>query len=287
MDNMITIKAPAKLNLTLDVLGRREDGYHELASVMQTVSLFDKLTVSVAKAPRTAVKVKSNRFYLPSDEKNTAFVAASELLKAVGISAEVDISIKKRIPVGAGLGGGSSDAAAVLVALNSLLALRMSTDELIAIAAGIGADVPFLLLGGTALARGIGEKLTPLPTLKDVYFVLCKPKASVSTKALFAAYDLAPSAYHPDTAAAVSAVERGDRAALCSCIGNSLEAVSSALLPSIAQLRAAVEATGAEAAAMTGSGSAVFGIYRSFSDAASAAKTLRRRYSDTFVVTAI
>ena len=278
------LSAPAKINLTLDVLGRRADGYHELCSIMQTVSLSDIVRVEAARAAETAIAVKTDKGYLPADERNTAYKAAKAYLKATGMAADIRIDIQKRIPVGAGLGGGSADAAAVLRALELLLHAGLTAEEMNLLAASVGADVPFALHGGCALAEGIGERLTRLPVMTNLPMVLCKPRSSASTKAIFEKLDAADVTAHPDTQGAVCAIRSNDRYELAARLGNVLEPVTSAIRPVVSEIRRSLRHAGALGACMTGTGTAVFGIFPDDETAQAAVRLLKPRWPQTYDV---
>ena len=263
MMNTITETAYAKINLTLGVRAKRPDGYHELDSLMQTVSLADTVTVS----PAREIKVLSSGMVLPYN--NTLRKAAALYESFTGRGA--DIRVVKRIPAEAGLGGGSADAAAVLRALDRIYGEtdRATLDE---IAVRVGADVPFCMQGGLCRAEGIGEILTPLKGM-TLDIVIAKPDRGVSTGALFRALTLPREM--PDTAAAMKAVQQNDIEALGALLVNALEAPAVALVPEIGHLIERLKALGAAGARMTGSGSAVFGLFRSKEEAERAAETIR------------
>ena len=272
------LSAPAKINLTLDVLGRRADGYHELCSIMQTVSLCDTVRVEAVRAAETAIAVKTDKGYLPADERNTAYKAAAAFLKAAGMTADIRIAIQKRIPVGAGLGGGSADAAAVLRALDLLLHAGLTAEAMNQLAASVGADVPFALHGGCAVAEGIGDRLTHLPVMTELPMVLCKPRPSASTKAIFEKLDAAGVTAHPDTEGAVRAIRSNDR------LGNVLEPVTSAIRPVVSEIRRSLLQAGALGVCMTGTGTAVFGIFADDAAAQAAVRLLKPRWPQTYDV---
>ena len=276
-------RARAKLNLALDVLGRRPDGYHDMRMVMQSVTLADDVTVAVA--PGTGqITVTTNRSYLPSGEQNLAGKAARVYLDRAEIrDRDVTVTLVKRIPVCAGMGGGSSDAAAVLRALAALLPAGLNRGELEALGARVGSDVPFCVAGGAALAEGRGELLTPLPCLPDCDIVLCKPSFPVSTPALFAALDGTEGVTHPDPAGLAAALERGsltDAAALC---GNAFSSVLTRGADQVAAIRERMLRAGALTACMTGTGPTVFGLFSRHDPAERAARDLARRWRDTFL----
>ena len=215
--------AYAKINLTLDILRKREDGYHDLAMVMQSVTLADELTVVPAGGARG--QAVSDLRFLPTGDKNLAQQAAAAFRAATGLEHEVDVSIRKRVPVCAGLAGGSADAAAVLRAMDRLTGAGLAPAELAQIGARVGSDVPFCVLGGAALAQGRGERLSPLPSLPPCHIVVCKPPFSISTPQLFARVNVRKIVRRPDTAGAVAALEAGDLAGVARRMYNVFEDV--------------------------------------------------------------
>lgn len=269
------LKANAKINLGLDVLRRREDGYHDLRMIMQTVTLHDVLELTLTKAE--GIRVRTNLGFLPVNEDNLVYKAAALLLKEFPVSCGVFIDLKKHIPVAAGLAGGSADAAAVLTGLNRMLELGLSREELMERGVKIGADVPYCILKGTALAEGIGEKLTVLPAMPACSILLVKPPVHVSTKYVYTHLHVEELTEHPDIDAQVEALGRGDLGALAAKMGNVLETVTVSAHPVIAQIREQLCSLGARNAMMSGSGPTVFGI---FDDAAAAADAFGRLRSD-------
>ena len=269
-------KAYAKLNISLDVCGRRPDGYHEMVMPMQTVSLCDELTL---RFEGEGVRARSNLRYVPGDERNLAVRAAKRYLEAAG-EAEPGllIELNKRIPVGAGMGGGSADAAAVLRALNRAYGDPLSARELCAAGEEVGSDVAFCLLGGTALASGRGEILQPLKALPPCAFVVCKPDFSISTPELFRKLDEAKLSCHPDTEGLLDALEKGDLDGLCRRMYNVFEDVPDRRMRTIRAAKGALLDCGALGALMTGTGSAVFGVFRDAAAAEKACETLKREY---------
>ena len=250
----------AKLNLYLCIHGLREDGYHELETVFQSIELQDQGSISVHD--KGGISLRCNKRFLPTDERNLAYKAALAFFEAAGLdNPGLHINIKKVIPVGAGMAGGSTDAACVLRLLNRAFDRPLSKEQLAETALKLGADVPFCLWGGTALAGGVGEKLKPLAPMPDCFIVVAKPHFSVSTKAAFGLYDQQPDLYCPHSGAMVQALERGDLRAISTNLYNSLEKPVGGQHPRILQLVERLESAGALGARMTGSGSAVFGIF--------------------------
>ena len=282
--DMIYEKAYAKLNISLDVSKPREDGYHDMVMVMQTVTLCDDITIRLLESgPVTA---SSNLRYIPGDDRNLAVKAAKLYLKKTGREQlGAKIHIQKRIPVGAGMAGGSSDAAAVLRGLNTAFGNELSRNDLMILAGATGSDVAFCLLGGTALAEGRGEILTPLRPFPDCFFVICKPEYSVSTPELFQALDKMKIRVHPDTQGLLEAVKTSDLKQICRRMYNVFEDVPDRRMKTIAEIKRKLMNAGAQGAIMTGTGSAVFGVFPDENKAVKAAEELGKEYP--FSVTAV
>lgn len=276
-------RAYAKLNLTLDVLSRREDGYHDLEMVMQSVSLFDSVAVRIGCGGD--ITTLSNVRHIPNDERNIAVKAARAFVSASGIDCGgIYIAMEKRIPSSAGMAGGSADGAAVLRLLNELNGKPFSDKELCEIGVGVGADIPFCLLGGTALAKAKGEDLCELSPMPDCFIVIAKPRRGMSTKAVFTEIDSCPIPVHPDTDAMVRTIECGDLKGIADSVYNVFEPVVSVEIPEISDIKRILCENGALCAAMTGSGSAVFGIFESEASARAVRNFLFTKYADSFVV---
>ncbi len=255
-----TERAYAKLNISLDVTEKRDDGFHNMVMVMQTVSLGDDIRITLNDGG--CVRAKTDLHFIPGDERNLAVKAALRYLAEIGETRRgAEIEIKKRIPVGAGMGGGSADAAAVLRAMNRLFDGRLDGARLTEISGDVGSDVPFCVGGGTALAEGRGERLTPLPDFPDCAFVICKPEFSVSTPELFRKLDMLRSRHHPDTAGIIEALRAGELGQICRRMYNVFEYVDDRRMRTVAELKGALLDAGALGAVMTGTGSAVFGIF--------------------------
>ena len=256
---MLYEKAPAKINLTLDVLHKREDGFHEVEMIMTTVDLADRVWLRPTTDGKIIIKV-SERF-VPNDRKNLAYQAADMLRRMYSIRDGVEITLDKRIPVAAGLAGGSSDAAATLRGLNRLWKLGLSAEKLAAIGAKIGSDVSFCVHGGTALATGRGEKIKHLPAPPNCWVILAKPAISVSTADIYRNLDVAK-VQHPDTSGMLEALETGDYEKMCESLGNVLEPITMNIHPQVIDLKEKMERFGADAVLMSGSGPTVFGFVR-------------------------
>ncbi len=274
-------KAPAKINLALDVLGKRADGYHEVRMIMTTVDLSDHIEIQETGGDR--IRVRSSALYVPEDERNLAYKAADLIKTRFGIKQGVEIWIKKEIPVAAGLAGGSSDAAATIRALNRLWRLGLSYEEMAELAAAIGSDVAFCVRGGTALAIGRGEKIEPLPAPPPCWVILAKPPVSVSTAEIYQALTLDNLA-HPDTDGMIAAIERGDYEGICSRLSNVLESVTIQKVEEVEQIKRVMARLGADGVLMSGSGPTVFGLVRHKSKAQRIYNGLRGFCGEVFMV---
>ena len=280
------ICARAKLNLTLDVLGKRPDGYHDLRMVMQSVDLCDHLTLTCAETEE--ITVGTNLSFLPNDDRNLAAKAARIFFAHTGQSRGVDIRLRKQIPVCAGMAGGSTDAAAVLRALNELTGTNMPPEELAKLGEQVGSDVPYCVLGGTALTEGRGELLTPLPALPKCCVVICKPYFSISTPELFSRIDSCKIVCRPDTDGLIDALERGSLGDVARRMYNVFEDV----LPQrqakvVNEIKSALISEGALGACMTGTGPTVFGLFDREEAAKAAFNQLKENYRDTFLSQAV
>ncbi len=279
-------KAYAKLNLTLDVLSRREDGYHDLEMIMQSISLCDSVSVRIGCGE--GISVVSNVRHIPNDERNIAYKAATAFIKATGNDCGgINIAIEKRIPSSAGMAGGSADGAAVLRLLSVLSGENLSDSRLCEIGLEVGADVPFCIMGGTSLARAKGEKLTELAPLPECYFVIGKPKRGMSTKAVFEKIDSEPIPHRPDATAMIEAIEKAAVSDIAKQVYNVFEAPVSLEVSEICDIKKILLENGAMTAAMTGSGSAVFGMFDNLDVAKKAAGVLSEKYTDVFVATPV
>lgn len=308
MEAKVTVKGYAKINLGLDVVGKLENGYHLLRTVMQQIDLYDTVELGVlpdlAEKFRDAqgssageasaaadmgnvsrIRLTSDSGEIPLDESNLAYKAAKLLIVHDSIGKGVHIHIIKRIPVAAGLAGGSTDAAAVLMGMNELFGLGHSKEELQELGVRLGADVPFCIMGKTALAEGIGEKLTPIDTMPKMYVVIAKPPIAVSTKYVYENLRL-EQAVHPDTERILAAARQEDLTSLTGFLGNVLESVTINKYPFIRELKEAMLEAGAAGSLMSGSGPTVFGVFDTMEKAEAAGERLRRKYPQVFVRTA-
>ena len=281
--NTVTLRSYAKINLSLDVTGVREDGYHLLSSVFQQISLYDGVRVR-REAGNGGIKIRCNLPYIPTDERNIVHKVATAFFREMGIPEyQITIDLRKTIPSGAGLGGGSSNGAAVFSALCRLYQISVPTQRAIEILTPLGADIPFFLYGGTMLAQGVGEILTPAPPLKDCFIVLAKPKAGASTKQIYEKLEETGIPRHPDTPGVLAALADGDLCRLSAASENVLEPATFALRPQVASLKQAMLQQRPAHALMSGSGSCVFGIFTQERDARRAMKALRVRTNTVFL----
>ena len=272
--NKIELKALGKINLGLDVLGRRENGYHDVRMVMQTLYLYDQITITKKETP--GIELKTNLFYLPVDENNLAYRAAKLLMDEFDVKEGVSIYLDKHIPVAAGMAGGSSNAAAVLFGINRMFDLGLSQQELMDRGVTLGADVPYCIMRGTVLAEGIGEILTPLPALPKCYVLIAKPPISVSTKLVYEKLDSHEIEEHPDIDGILEGLEAQDIKKVAFCMGNVLEKVTVEEYPVIDDIKNVMKEEGALNAMMSGSGPTVFGIFDNKHLARKAADKIRK-----------
>lgn len=273
-------KSYAKINLSLDVLGKLENGYHEVEMVMQTLSLFDLIIVDKLQH---GIKLKTNLKFLPSDNRNIAYKAAELFFRETGIEGGCKILIHKNIPVAAGLAGGSGNAAAVLCALNLLYNAKLSDSQLMEMGLSLGADVPYCIMGGTKLAKGIGEVINDLPQLKKAPVLLVKPDEGVSTAEIYHAIDYAENITHPDTSAIIDAISKNDISALAKNMGNIMETVTGEKISEIVDIKEKMLSLGALGSIMSGSGPTVFGIFPDIETAKTAHDYFAEKYTNTFL----
>ena len=253
------LKAMAKINLGLDVLGKREDGYHEVRMIMQTIRMYDILDIRKTKKP--GIVLTTNLPFIPTDRRNLVYKAAEMLMEEFGVEEGLSIKLRKFIPVAAGLAGGSSDAAAVLVGMNRIFNLGLKQNKLMELGLKIGADVPFCIMRGTALAEGIGEKLTALPPMPKCPVLIAKPAISVSTKTVYEGLKLYDGMEHPDIDGVMESIQQKDLNGVASHMGNILETVTIPMYPVIKDIKKLMMDNGALNAMMSGSGPTVFGLF--------------------------
>lgn len=276
--NSISLNANAKVNLGLDVTGLREDGYHLVRMIMQEIDLHDDILIE--KTDSDEIELILQNTDLPADQSNLAYRAAALLKESFSLPGGVKITLSKNIPVAAGLAGGSTDAAAVLKGMNELFSLGLSCEELCEYGLRLGADVPFCILGGTALSEGIGELLTPLHAMPDCHLLLVKPPVGVSTAQVYHDLDAVKDPKHPDIDAQLSALKADDLSALCSCMENILELVTIPLHPVISEIKEDMLSSGAIQSLMSGSGPTVFAVYADETIAQRAQISLQKKYPD-------
>ena len=256
--NIYQMKAYAKINLGLDVIGKLENGYHEVKMVMQTVGIYDELSFEKAES---GITVTTDSGELPTNEDNLIYKAAKLMWETYGIQGGIRIHLKKNIPIAAGMAGGSTDAAATLKGINRLYDLDCSLKELMELGVKIGADVPYCVMGGTALAEGIGEKLTALPAAPECYLLVAKPDISVSTRYVYEHLDAEGTLEHPDIDGMVRAIEEGSMQGILNRLGNVLESVTIKAYPVIDTIKNRMKELGAVGSLMSGSGPTVFGVF--------------------------
>lgn len=253
------LRAYAKINLGLDVLRRREDGYHDVKMIMQTIQMYDMLEMEKSEQP--GIHLTTNLSYIPVNENNLVYKAVKLLMNQYRIEEGITISLNKFIPVAAGMAGGSSDAAAALVGVNRMFQLGLTRQQLMKLGVKIGADVPYCVMRGTALAEGIGEKLTALPPMPQCYVLIGKPGINVSTKFVYTNLNLGPDTHHPDINGMIQALQDGDLYGITDRMENVLESVTIPAYPVIETIKNHMKAHGAVNAMMSGSGPTVFGIF--------------------------
>ena len=273
--NQVELKALAKINLGLDVLGKRENGYHDVRMIMQSIYLYDEVKIEKKDTPE--IEVVSNLNFLPTGEDNIAYKAARLLQEEFKISDGVKITLKKHIPVAAGLAGGSSNAAAVLFGMNRMLRLGLSQKSLMERGVKLGADVPYCIMRGTVLAEGIGEELHKLPAMPKCTVLIAKPPVSVSTKTVYEALDSKEITEHPDIDGIIEGLERQDLKKIAGCMGNVLEDVTIPMHPVIDEIKQVMKDCGALGAMMSGSGPTVFGLFESRAGARDAQRRIREK----------
>lgn len=274
----------AKINLTLDVLGRRPNGYHDVEMIMQTVSLYDLIIVDKSDED---ISISTNLKYLPVNEKNIAYKAAVVFFEHTKVSGGCKIMIHKNIPVAAGLAGGSGNAAAVLCALDKLYNTNLSLDTLKELGTTLGADVPYCITGGTALATGIGEIITPLPSIPKCTILMVKPPISVSTGAIYEAIDSAEILKRPDTEAMITAIKSGSISTISDNLSNVMGAVTESMHPIVRGIRRKMILNGALGAVMSGSGPTVFGIFPDYETAKKSHDSFYYQFKEVYIVSTI
>ena len=272
-NNDISLKALAKINLGLDVVRRREDGYHEVRMIMQTIQLYDRLDIKRTQEP--GIQIQTNLSFLPVNENNLIYKAAKLLMDEFSITDGVSVKLDKRIPVAAGMAGGSTDAAAMLIGVNRLFSLGLTKRQLMERGVQIGADVPYCIMRGTALAEGIGEALSPLPTMVKCPVLIAKPSISVSTKFVYQNLKLDDTTIHPDIDRLIDDIKAKNLHDIAAHMGNVLETVTIPNYPVIDEIKKHMLSNGAVGAMMSGSGPTVFGLFDDEDTAKKAYKAMR------------
>ncbi len=272
----IKLNARAKINITLDVLGKREDGYHDLSMIMQTINLCDNLYIK--KTDTGNIEMKSNLSWLPCDERNLVYRAAAAMKERYNIEEGICIELSKNIPVAAGMAGGSTDCAAALIGIRNLFAINAGDKELMAIGKELGADVPYCIMRGTALAEGIGEVLTPLPPFPDCTVLVAKPPVNVSTAAVFGAFDIKNVEKRPDNEKMIELIKAKDLEGICRNMCNVLESVTVKNYPVINEVKNTMLENDAIGSMMSGSGPTVFGFYQDYKTALKGLRAIKNRF---------
>lgn len=255
----LTLRARAKINITLDITGRRENGYHDVEMIMQTVDLHDRIVLEVRKEDK--VTMETNVVFLPTDQRNLVVQIIEFMKKTYHIKEGIHVKLHKMIPIAAGLAGGSSDAAQTIIGMNMLFGLRLSYEEMCEIGERFGADIAYCIEGGTSLATGLGEIITPLHDFPEMYVLIVKPKFGVSTKEVYKNFSFENIGERPETNKMIDAIEKKDRETIYKGLSNVLETVTIRLHPSIQKIKDELDVLGANATLMSGSGPSVYGLF--------------------------
>ena len=277
-------KAYAKINISLDVVGKREDNYHLLKMIMQNIDVYDEISI---KKIKYGIIIKCNKPFVPTDERNLAYKAAKLFMDTYNIKEGVFIDINKNIPVSAGLAGGSTNCAAVLKMMNKIFNINATNEELMELGIKLGADVPYCIVGGTALCEGIGEKITKLEPFKDKIILLVKPPFGVSTKEVYKAFNLNKVRVHPNTEGLIKAMKNNDIKYVADNMKNLLENVTLREYGEIIDIKMNMKKLGAIGAMMSGSGPSVFGIYDDMLKAQRSYEFMKKKYKDVFITRTI
>lgn len=277
----IILKTPAKINWTLDVVRKRSDGYHDISTIMQSIAIYDEIKIRSLSEKKIVVGVSDPN--IPDGEDNIAYKAAKLMLDSFKIDRGLDIYISKQIPSAAGLGGGSSDGAAVMFGIKYMYDIDVDLDTLISMGSVIGADIPFCILGGTALAEGIGEKLTPLPSIDKFWLIIVKPNINISTGEIYGRIQVDNIVNRPDNNRFIQALYSGDLEGMAKYGSNVLEGVSASLYPIIYDIKSDIRKAGAVYTLMSGSGPSVFGVFKTRDEAKKAYCLLKYKYEHIFL----
>ena len=278
------IKAYAKINISLDIVGKRQDGYHLLKMIMQTIDLYDLININIIDS---GIELSCDKHYIPTDEKNIAYMAAKLFIDTYNIKSGISITINKNIPVAAGLAGGSTDAAAVLKAMRDMFNIDASDEELMKLGLILGADVPYCILGGTALCEGIGEKITTLKSFKDKILILVKPNFGVSTKEVYKNFDIEKAFKHPDTDGLINAMANNDLEFVSKNMKNLLENVTIKKYNVLKNIKDSMIRCGALGSMMSGSGPTIFGFFDDMLKAQFCFESLKGKYDEVYITRTI
>lgn len=278
------LKAYAKINISLDIIGKREDGYHLLKMIMQAIDLYDVMNVNRID---NGIKLSCDKQYVPTDEKNIAYKAAKLFMDTYNIKSGISIEINKNIPVAAGLAGGSTDGAAVLRAMRDIFSIDVTDEELMELGLKLGADVPYCILGGTALCEGIGEKITPLKSFKDKILILVKPNFGVSTKEVYKNFDIERVFKHPDMNGLIKAMERDDLEFISNNMKNLLENVTLRKYSMLKNIKDSMLRYGALGSMMSGSGPSIFGFFDDMLKAQWCFEGMKEKYEEVYITRTI
>lgn len=278
------LKAYAKINISLDIIGKREDGYHLLKMIMQAIDLYDVMNINRID---NGIKLSCDKQYVPTDEKNIAYKAAKLFMDTYNIKSGISIEINKNIPVAAGLAGGSTDGAAVLRAMRDIFSIDVTDEELMELGLKLGADVPYCILGGTALCEGIGEKITPLKSFKDKILILVKPNFGVSTKEVYKNFDIERVFKHPDMNSLIKAMERDDLEFISNNMKNLLENVTLRKYSMLKNIKDSMLRYGALGSMMSGSGPSIFGFFDDMLKAQWCFEGMKEKYEEVYITRTI
>lgn len=276
----IKLKARAKINITLDIIGKRDNGYHDVEMIMQTINLFDRLLLR--KIKKNKISIKTNLSYLPVDERNLVYKIINYMKETYHIEEGVFVNLYKMIPVAAGLAGGSSDGAQAILGMNQLFDLNLPMDEMLEIGSKFGSDIPYCMIQGTALATGLGEKITLLEDFPEMHVLILKPKFSMSTQVVYQNFELDKVEVHPKTDLLIEAIKNQDRDLICNSLVNVLETVTPKIHPEIDDIKIKVKKLGANGVLMSGSGPTVYALFKNEKTAFNALKQFKKEKTMQF-----
>ncbi len=277
----IKLKARAKINITLDIIGKRDNGYHDVEMIMQTINLYDRLILR--KIKKDKILIKTNLKYLPVDERNLVYKIIAYMKETYDLPRGVFVDLHKMIPVAAGMAGGSADAAQTIIGMNKLFNMNLSMDDMMEIGSRFGSDIPYCMVQGTALATGLGENITYLDPFPDFYVLIVKPNFSMSTATVYQNFNLDEVEVHPQTSKVIEAIQEGNRESICQGLVNVLETVTPRIHPEIHEIKNRVRELGAKGVLMSGSGPTVYGLFTSNRTAEKALRIIRKDKNMQFV----